>query len=497
MFYSLIESSNTEDEIGDKALQFATMISFMPTIKEAFATESPEEIIQPIAEEIRMMTGAEFVVIGNTKSIRYSHPTPTKVGKKMIGGDNDKALLKGQYYISKATGSLGPSLRGKAPIFNEKGEIIGIVSVGFMIDDVKTIIFSRLLTIGKVSFFVLLIGVMGGILLARDIRKDILGLEPYEIVSLYRDRDAILASVHEGIIAIDEKGMITMMNQSAKSILGITEDFYSKGFDEVFPELEVTLKHDNYGRVNNQEFIVNQRHVIINVTPIIENDSIEGAVISFRDKTEIKEMIHTLAEVRKYSEDLRAQTHEYTNKLYVLSGLLQLEKYDEAIDLLQIEASYTSSQNKILFEQIKDPTVQALLLGKLAKSSELKIELIINPNSYLNRIPNTIKRTKVITIIGNLLDNALEAVIHFSKKEVTFFAIDIGDDIIFEIADSGPGITNSEISQIFNRGYSTKRDKNRGHGLALVKETLSELNGQIEINHGSEGGMIFSVFIPK
>lgn len=129
-----IESEETSENIGKRALQVATTISFMPSIKDAFKLDNPEEVIQPIAEKIREKVGAEFIVIGNSESIRYSHPDEWKLGKKMVGGDNARALVHGKYYTSQAIGSLGPSLRGKAPIFNEQGNIIGIVSVGFLVE---------------------------------------------------------------------------------------------------------------------------------------------------------------------------------------------------------------------------------------------------------------------------------------------------------------------------------------------------------------------------
>ncbi|WP_068673174.1 sensor histidine kinase [Oceanobacillus sp. Castelsardo] len=498
--YSYIEYKSTEQEIGEKGLQIANIVAKLPTVRKAFHEEYPEKTIQPIAEEIRELTEAEYVVIGNNNGIRYSHPDPMKLGKKMVGGDNDKALIEGKSYVSKAVGSLGPSMRGKAPILDANGEIIGIVSIGFLMEDIHSIIYSKLMKISGVSLIVLLLGIFGGVFLAKSIRKDTLGLEPFEIASLYRERNAILTSIHEGIIAINKAGRITMMNQSAQQIAGLSKKCtLEKRLDEIYSDIEmekILRINNNY---KNKEIMVNNRHVIVNVTPILEKDKVEGAVLSFRDKTELKEMINTLSEVRKYSEDLRSQTHEYTNKLYVLSGLLQLGNYQEAIELIQTELEITRSQNRILFSQIKDPTVQAILLGKIGKATENKISLIIDSNSYLQKLPNHLSVVKLITIVGNLLDNAMEAVkdSENERKEVIFFATDIGNDIIFEIADNGIGIPDSVVSKIFERGYSTKNTKNRGYGLAIVKEVINELEGQIEIQNKFNIGVVFTVYIPK
>lgn len=495
--YSYLESRQTEQEMGQLALQVATAVSFIPEIKEAFALDKPSVVIQPIVEQIRKEVGAEFIIVGNKDSIRYSHPQEWKIGKKMVGGDNDKALVEGKYYTSKAVGSLGPSLRGKAPIFDDKGNIIGIVSVGFMQKDVRAAIIDTLIKISLFAFIALLLGGIGGVLLARNIRKDTLGLEPHEIASLYRERSAILLSIKEGIIAVDDEGFITMMNRSARNILGITEDAINQPIGKVIPNTKMygVLKSGIHEK--DQEMILRDRVVIVNRTPIIEKDKVVGVVASFRDKTEVSKMINTLSEVRKYSEDLRAQTHEYTNKLYVLSGLLQLGEYREAIDLIQSESSIHQNQNRILFEQIHDRKVQAILLGKIGKASEKKIHFTIDSNSSLKSLPKHIDISKLITILGNIIDNAFEAVFESPEKEVSFFATDMGNDVVFEVVDSGHGIQSKDIRNIFQKGYSTKQGNNRGYGLSIVEDVLEELNGSIEVKKKKAGGTIFSVFIPK
>lgn len=495
---SYIEYNQTKEYIGDRALNVATTISFMPEVIEAFETEKPSEIIQPIAERIREKIGAEFIVVGNTESIRYSHPQPYKIGRKMVGGDNDLALIHGQYYKSEAVGSLGPSLRGKAPIFNDEGEIIGIVSVGFMQEDIRDMVFDRVMKISAMSLFVLGLGVVGGIFLTKSIRKDMMGLEPHEIASLYRDRKAVLRSIKEGIIAIDREGRITIMNHSARKMLGLTEDAKYKHIEEVLPNTKMYDVLKSGKPDADEEIMLKDKVVIVNRTPIFEGDDVVGVVASFRDKTEIQEMLNTLSEVKNYSEDLRAQTHEYTNKLYVLSGLLQLGRYDEAIALLQEESEQHNIQTRTLFSNIEDQTVQAILLGKLGKASEKKIDFLIDENSSLAPLPEHISMSKLITILGNLLDNAMEAVSQRQDKQVTFFATDLGHDIIFEISDHGPGVSEEIEEQMFERGFSTKGSSgNRGYGLWNVREVVRDLGGSIEVKSKRDEGAVFTVYLPK
>jgi CitB family two-component system sensor histidine kinase CitS len=491
------EKEETEDKMGQLALQAATTLSFMPTIKEAFEREQPSKIIQPIALHIQKEVGAEFVVVGNKDSIRYAHPDEWKIGRRMVGGDNEKALEDGEYYISKAEGSLGPSLRGKAPIFNDDGEIIGIVSVGFLIEDINSAIFSKLSDIAGMAVAVLMLGAFGSLMLARSIRKDTLGLEPFEISSLYRDREAILSSVKEGIISINQEGIVTMMNPSAMTMLGIDKDTKGMSVQEVFPNTHMLRVLESGVPESDQEMTLNNRVVIVNRKPIFDHDKVVGVVASFRDKTEVREMVNALSEVKRYSEDLRAQTHEYTNKMYVILGLLQLGNYKEATDLIQSEFETSQDQNRILFDQIEDDTVQAILLGKISKASELKVEFIIDEESYLNVIPAHINRSKLVTIIGNIIDNAFEAVADEEQKEVSFFATDVGNEIVVEVSDTGPGIRESMMPYLFMRGFSTKEGEHRGYGLSNVNEIVKDLGGSLEVGESASGGTIFSIFIPK
>ncbi|KQU63621.1 ATPase [Bacillus sp. Leaf406] len=493
--FAYFESKETEQEVGQLALQVATTVSLIPGIREAFHTEDPAKIIQPMTIQMKEQVGAEFIVVGNKDSIRYSHTQQEKIGKRMVGGDNDRALINGEYYTSKAVGSMGPSLRGKAPIFDDNGKIIGLVSVGFLEEDIHTLFIHKLRTYGIVSILVLVAGAVGAVLLAKNIRRDTHGLEPKEIAALYRERNAILLSIKEGIIAVDEKGLITMMNNSARKLLGVSGRKTQVPVQEVIPNTEMYDIQRNDIYENDQEMLLNGKVVIVNRTPIMDKNGIVGAVASFREKTEVTEMINTLSEVRQYSEDLRAQTHEFTNKLYAISGLLQLEEYEEAIDLIHSEADVHGSQNRIVFEQIHDRKVQAILLGKIGKASEYKVTFSIDPTSFLKPLPKRVAMSDLITILGNIMDNAFDAVAHEETRTVTFFTTDIGKDIVFEVADTGAGIPDGV--DVFQRGVSSKQGKNRGVGLALVKETVTRLGGTIEVHVPKSGGTVFTVFIPK
>ncbi|MCT4478958.1 ATP-binding protein [Peribacillus sp. NPDC101481] len=498
--FSYMEGRQIAKDKGQLALELSKTVSFMPTVTDAFETDDPAGIIQPIVEKIRRETGAEFIVVGNAEGIRYSHPLASEIGKRMEGGDNSRAIREGEYYVSEAAGSLGLSIRGKSPVFNEAGKIIGIVSVGFLVDDVRAQIFKDLSKEMIVSLVAIMISIIGSYMLARSIRKDTLGLEPFEIANLYKEKNAVLHSVKEGILAIDQNGSITSMNQPAKKLLDIKESVRHLNVDNVdglFPSKYLFEVLKSGEPQVDKEISWKDKSVIVNCTPIFDSEGVSGVVASFRDRTEIEEMVNTLSEVKMHSEDLRAQTHEFTNKLYVLSGLIQLGEYDEAIEMIQSETSELHSLNRVVFEQIKDTKVQALLLGKIGKASEKKIIFEIDAQSYLEKLPDHIKLSQLTLILGNIIDNALEAVSSMEEPHVKFFATDIGNDMVFEVSDNGKGIPEDAIAHIFDRGFTSKNSGSpSGYGLSNADHVVKELGGIIEVQ-SEDGNTIFTVYLPK
>ncbi|MGN4630357.1 ATP-binding protein [Bacillus cereus group sp. MYBK29-1] len=488
-----IQSVDTKRQVGQLALQTAKSLSFMPAIKEAFQNNEHKSTIQSIAEQVREQAGADTVIVEDRSGVMYSHSNSELIGTKNNNPYNYEALTFGGYYTLEGNGTSGQALMAKAPIIVHNGDydqVVGVVTVEFLIKGIESNILSRTKEIILFSVAVLLAGIVGGILLARSIRKDTLGLEPNEIAALYRERSAILLSIKEGIIAIDQNGFITMMNTSAEEMLHVNDD-YMQHISKVLPEFHMERVLEN-----DQEIAFQDKVFILNMTPILENNNTVGVVCSFRDKTELQNLVNTISEVRKYSEDLRAQTHEFTNKLFVLSGLLQLGHYKEAIEFIQQESNIHQSQNHILFHQIHDAKVQAILLGKLGTASEKKIDFHIEGDSALHPLPDHIKVSHLITILGNIIDNAFDAVSEREEKSVSFFVTDIGHDIVFEVIDSGVGIPAEKITTIFQKGFSTKGN-NRGYGLANVKEMVDLLEGTIEIQNEKNGGAIFTIYLPK
>lgn len=498
--FSSIVGSSIEEQVGKKALSVAKIVANDPELRKAFQSENPSKWIQPIAENVRLQSDAEFVVVGNREGIRYAHPLPDRIGKEMVGGDNEPGLLHGQSYISKAVGSLGPSLRGKVPIKDDSGEVIGIVSVGFLLKDIEEAIGDYQEKVLLIIVLALLCGIGGAIGLSRYLKRVILGLEPEEIAALYVERNAVLESVREGIVAIDRNKKITMMNKAAIRILDLSEEeFHRKEILEVLPDSRMPDVLESGEHQLDRETIFGGKEIIVNRVPIKLGDKVVGVVSSFRPKSEIDQLASELSQARRYADVLRAQTHEFHNLLYTISGLLQLGSIQEAVELITSETSAQQEMILFLAKQIPDPLIGALLLGMHNRAKELKIQFCINHDSRLKELPPTFNRQQLIILLGTLIQNALEAVNEsgHDQKVVDCYLSETGEEILFEVEDSGPGVPEELRERIFEYGFSTKPGEHRGLGLAKVRGIIEEMGGYILVGKSEWGGALFTVSLPK
>ncbi|MED1796668.1 ATP-binding protein [Brevibacillus nitrificans] len=487
-------------EIGTRALNTAKTIARMPEIIDAFSQPDPANTINPLVETIRVDTRAAFITVGNRQGIRYSHPDPEQIGKPMVGGDNE-AVFAGHSIISETVGSLGPGLRGKTPIWDGAGHVIGVVSVGFLLEDIqKTIELyrDRIVVIGAV---ILLLGIMGTLWIARKVKESIFGLEPEQIGRMYQENQAVLESIREGIVAVNTEGAVTLANQTAMNLIGPSErqELLEEDQKEWLRSLRLVEVMQTGVAEFDQETFVSGKAVVVNRVPILDKErKVMGAVASFRDRSELFRVTQELSRVKEYAEALRSQTHEYSNKLHLISALIQLESYQEAVDFISAEVDVHVSNTQMIMRRIADPLIGGLLLGKVNQANERKIALTIDPDSHIPEIPAAIDRSLLIVILGNLIDNAMEAVCANGAhaKEVSVYLGEMDELLLVEIEDRGPGIPEAYASKVFERGFSTKQLQDHGYGLHLAKEAVEQLDGTISHAGNPQGGTIFTVTIP-
>jgi len=488
-----------EDQIGQRALNVARTLAANGLLIEAFVAPDPVSVIQPLAERVRQQTGASFVVVGNRESIRYSHPLPDRLGQRMVGEDNDPALNHGAEYISRATGSLGPSIRGKVPVRDAGGAIIGVISVGFLANEIE----DRIAADMRSNFLLMVgiagLGLLGAFWIANRFKRAILGLEPHEIARRLQEKDAILQSMHEGLVAVNAQGRITLANAGARRFLSGSEGQDPSGQD-ILQALPLSRLHDvlRTGEAQyDKETWVGEQLVVVNRVPILVDGRVEGAVATFRSRMEILELSRSLAEVRQLADSLRAQAHEFSNKLHMLAGLLQLGKVQEAIALIGEESRLEQARLTLLQNRVHDAALCGLLAGKLMRASSQGVQIEVDEGSSLQSELSASGRHALTCIIGNLVDNACEAPRPAGCSPMVVLSFtDLGTSVVVDVDDNGCGVDSAHVEQVFERGASTKGD-GRGIGLALVRQLCRELGGDITLEPGEQGGACFVAVVDK
>lgn len=492
-------TGSVQNGLRDNAVNIARMMAHSPTVIDGLSNPQHETVLQTFANEMRQATNVQFIVVFDMQGIRKSHPSIEEVGQHIVGGDEQFALA-GREYVSVAEGTLGHSLRAFAPIYAPGGEQVGAVVVGILLDDMAKAAAESRQIVYFATVLGMAIGVMGALLLAHNIKKILFGLEPFAIARLLEERSAMLQSVREGIIAVDNEANITLVNHEALRILtfaGVEGDLLGKPVEDYVPNSRLKEVMQSGQAELDREQDMNGVVILTNRLPILVNGKIAGAIATFRDKTEVRKLAEELTGVRAYVEALRSQTHEFMNKLHVVLGLVRLECYDQVVAYISQVVHQQEEEVDYIGSRIREPALAGFLLSKLSRARELNVELNVTEGSYLPKGLNRAMVHDLVTIIGNLIDNAFDAVTGCTKKQVlvSINADKAAAQLTVFVSDSGPGVPLEQRDQIFESGFSTKA-KNRGLGLMLVKRSVAKLGGQIQLSETPEHGAQFIVLIP-
>ncbi len=491
MIYEIVEQQTEK-----RALQAAKHVALIPELRRIVNHQNQLDTLASLANAIRLEAEATGLIITDSHALQIYNSDPRQIGRPFEIPNLNRVLRYGHPYVSKSSLQHGALISGNAPIFNDDLDIIGMVSVNYRIESV------RLLTKGyleKELFYIwvfITLGLVAAILIAQGVKRATLGLEPQEIASLFQEREAIIASIREGLVATDAQGTITLFNQTARNQFG--EDLLGQSIVGKFADIDFSPVFTAGEQFLNQELPVKGVPMIFNIVPIRFEGLIQGIVMTLRPRDEVDLMARELSQVQAYSDMLRAQTHEYTNRLHAIVGMIQMDAYDDVLDFIAAETSGHRILIRQLTQSIPDPALSAFLIGKYMHALELKVDFTIDPESHMVDIPDSINRHQLVTILGNLLNNAFEAAQSCARPPlVKIFMSDYGNDLIFEIEDSGPGVAEQLKSTIFHKGVSTKSGEKRGYGLHLVKNALKVLNGGISVQHSELGGALFIIEIPK
>ena len=488
--------SELEYRIGMQALNIARAVARQDVLKRYLGQPDGARYIQPVMEDIRKATGALFIVAIDNDGIRYSHPVPERIGQHVVGGDEGPAL-EGQEYVSVARGTLGISQRGFAPVYGYDGRQVGAVLVGFLTDDVNAQINKVLDQVYLAMATGVIIAMAGSFFVAERVKATMFNMEPVEIAALLEERDAILASLHEGLLAVDKAGRVTLANQEAQRILKCGPDIVGRPVEEVIPNTRLPVVLETGKPELNHEQLINDVVIVTSRVPIKVKDRVVGAVASFRDKTEVKQMAEELTGVKRYAEALRTQTHEFRNRLHTIAGLIQLGDYDQALNYTMEAIDRQQDLLAFLNRKVRPVSLTALLLGKGGRARELGIKFTLLPETHVDELPGGVDADDIGTIVGNLIENAFEAVLtQPPENRRVEVCLETGEEgLEIDVADSGPGVPPELRTRIFESGFSTKSE-GRGIGLALVDQLVKNLRGTISVGDSAIGGALFTVKIP-
>ncbi|MGE5672877.1 MAG: ATP-binding protein [Mycobacterium leprae] len=492
MAYSTLGAVNTE--LGARAMSVARTVAQVQEVQENLGKPGGAKVIEPVVERMRLSTGVEYIVTFDMNRVRYSHPLPERIGTLFEGGDEGPSLSQ-QAYTSMASGVNGESVRAFVPVLApDSHEQVGVVVVGIMAPHLLDLVrdFSLPILLGVVGS--LAVAVLGAQVLASNVKRQMFNLEPPEIARMLEERVAVFSALSEGLIAVAQDGRITVINEEAQRMIGVGPEVVGRSVLDVLPHSQL-LDTIRTGKAQyNQQMLLGRTLAVTNRVPVLIKDRIVGAVATFRDRTEVHQLAEELTGVTRFVEGLRAQNHESRNKLHTIAGLIQLKKYQEALDYIFTTTEQQQEVNRFLASRIADYRVSGLLLGKVIRGRELGIYLQIDRRSRLDAVPEPLDGSDLVLILGNLIENAMDALNgQVGARQIDCLLVSDQNGLRISVQDNGPGISPELRQEIFRQGFSTKGE-GRGLGLALVQEIVWFAGGRMELE-SEPGRTLFTILV--
>ena len=386
---------------------------------------------------------------------------------------------------------------------NDRGDVIGYIVTGYSDEIVNNSTIDSVLFLLLMTVLGLVVGIWGAIYLAKRIKSVLFGYEPEEIARMLRERDILLNSVREGIVNVNSNGRITLVNSEASVLLqqaGIknVSEIMGMNASDVLKRLSINdIIKDGKTLVDASVKIGNTIFILTAVPLLLEDKNIIGAVLTFRKKSVVEEMANQLTGFKNYATALRAQTHEFMNKMHVIMGLIDMKAYDELKNFTQEIAYNRQSEVSYVVTRLKDITLSGFILGKISRSRELDIDFSLTEESELHSELDVPSVHDIVLIAGNIIENAFDALKNFDGERIVNLSIlDFDREIVIVVEDSGPGMDESIRKHIFQRGFSSKCESGHGFGLYLVKHSIDSLNGSISVESAPGEGTIFTVRLP-
>lgn len=496
-FYLYHSSNEYYDNAKRLTLQSAKTISFLPSITDS-ADLKDNEKIQTLTNQYIFENDIDFVIVKNKEGTILSHPNPSMIGEHEPYQEDMRANIFGAYYTTVSDKYIESSVIAIAPVYtgSEVRQLSGVVKVGYFESEITEKVLNKLYQLSFIIIFFIILSFFISKWFGKYIKSETLGYEPKEITMILKNRENIFSALDEGIIAADLTGKIIYINDVARRYLGNSRDTHMNNniYDYFQNDLEQYIdKNDSNHGTRYFETYLNDKEIVVIVNNLYEKEELSGHVIILRDMTEMSELSNKLTIVESLFDDLRAQSHEYKNRLHLISGLLEMQKYHGIRDVLDDEIDNLDLYEKNLVG-IEEDRIKALLIAKMNRATEKQVNFKIDNQSQMIPISNKQKINALITIISNLIDNSIEAVLNQGEPEINFYIGYFDGWMEIVVQDNGCGINNEE--NIFKKGYSTKNGGiNRGYGLYNVTANVEFLEGYIDVN-SRNGQTVFTVEIP-
>ncbi|MEU2615495.1 ATP-binding protein [Micromonospora sp. NPDC007271] len=465
---------------------------------------APGEAIAPLLQNTLIRSGVTHVTVANEQGRVVSSTDPTLVGNPVVLGD-PRVAQEGRSWFGELEVDGTRQLVAQVPVLGDRkqenlGRYLGVVVVG----EASPSWSERL--VGASSYLLTYLGiacglgVVGSWLLARRIKRQTLGLEPREIAGLAEHREALLHGIAEGVIALDPQQRVTLVNAVGRRLLDLPEDCLGQSLRELRINGRLRDVLAGIGPEARDQVVVRRGRVLVMNRMTVRKDGRRlGSVTTLRDRTELARLEQELGSFRSTTELLRAQTHEFANQLHTISGLIQIGEHDEVVRYVDALSRHRASLDLTVTSRIHDTAIAALLMAKSAVAAERRVELRISERTGLNRLPAELS-ADVATVLGNLVDNAVEAVAGGQEaageaaEQPAWVEVELRQDaasVEIVVRDSGPGVAPELAQEVFTHGFTTKaaHSGERGIGLALTRLVCHRRGGEVAVTNTAEGAM--------
>jgi sensor histidine kinase regulating citrate/malate metabolism len=481
---------SAREHARDQAVAVAESVADSPTVRSALRTADPSAVLQPFAEEVRRDTQVDFVVVMRLDRIRYTHPDPRQIGHRFIGDLG--GAPQGRVFTQEYAGTLGPSERAVVPVRASDTDptVVALVSVGITLQRIDSRLRRSLVGVGLAALAVLAVGIGGAGLISRRLQRQTHGMGEREITRMYEYYRAVLHAVREGLLLLDSAGRVQLVNDEARRLLSLPDDVVGRPVADLGlpPGLVAAVTG---GTAAADDIYVTGDHVlVVSSAPAYWGGRDVGAVVTLRDRTELIDVTGELDVVRGLSESLRSQNHEAANRLHTVVSLIEMGRPEEAVAFATEELEVAQRLTDHVVDAVEEPVLAALLLGKTAQAAERGVELRVGGDLRAGAGP--VEPRDLVTVVGNLVDNALDAVAGRPDRRVDVRVSGDEDVVTVVVGDSGPGVPAEDADRVLERGWSTKASGS-GIGLALVGQVARRSGGAVRVGTSPLGGAQFTV----